>query len=190
MKVAGGEGDHATQATDLHRGEAVACAAIAQLAVAVAPPGPDRAVALQGEAVIDARYHACTGEMLRVEGRGDRFGGIHAHRAGAGGAGAGATPAGEGRAAGCVGGQGDRSAAGVGLVAIRAAIDAGRAAGDRTRTGAVPAHLQGVAGLLRVEGRGDRFGGIHGHLAGVCATAGTTPAGEGRAAGCVGGQGD
>ena len=55
MTVTGGEGDHARQAADRHRNRirsvVVADRAIAQLAVVVPPPGPDRAVALQGQAV-------------------------------------------------------------------------------------------------------------------------------------------
>ena len=144
--AAAGEGDHATQATDLHRGRAaVVCAAIAQFAVAVVPPGPDRAVAVQGEAVIAARHYACTSEIGRhgligrrhVQGANAVLSGAYTRR-----------PADKARSHARRGGQRHRRTRVITACAIRAAGDARWCTGDRTRTAAGLVHGQGVGIII------------------------------------------
>ena len=84
MSATSGEGDHPGQAADLDRNRirivvGAAGRAVAQLAVVVPPPGPDRAIPRQSEAVPAACHHACTGEI----GRHGLIGGRHVQGANA-----------------------------------------------------------------------------------------------------------
>ena len=141
--VTGGEGDYVTQATDLYldRGQAVSRAAIAQLAVVVIPPGPDRAVALQCEVVKSTRHHACAGEI----GRHGLIGGRHVQGANAVLSGACTRrPADKARSRTRRSDERHRRPRAITACAIRAAIDTGGITGDRIQT---------VAGLEDVQSR-------------------------------------
>jgi hypothetical protein len=114
-----------------------------------------------------------------LEPGGDVVGAADLERARLGAGAAAARPAGEDHAGIGVGGQGDRRARRVALVAVPAAVDAAQAVGDRAGAGAGAGDVDAV---VADEGRGDRRGVEDGGDARTGAgAAAAAPADEGRA---------
>lgn len=108
-------------------------------------------------------------EIIR-SGKGSRygFGGGHGYGAGRGGTRTSSTPTGESRAIERCRGEDNAGTAGIEFLAIVAAANSRRAAGDDSRSGAVAGHCQEVTGT---ESGSGGFSGVHGQdTSGIHAT--------------------